>query len=63
MRRRIILTDFFTTIGAKSFFSSLAFLTFKLSFLRRGKSIKKLEKNLLEFLNSKNKAKITSFYN
>ncbi|MDR0771684.1 MAG: hypothetical protein LBF15_01055 [Candidatus Peribacteria bacterium] len=60
--KKIILSDFFTTLGAKSFFTSLAFLTFKLPSLRRGKSAEKLEKKLLEYLNAKD-SKILSFYN
>ncbi|MDR3150949.1 MAG: hypothetical protein LBU14_05185 [Candidatus Peribacteria bacterium] len=60
--RKIILTDFFTTVGVKAFFVSLVFLTIKLPFLRKGRDVEKLEIELLKFLDAKN-SKILSFYN
>lgn len=60
--KKIIITDFFTTISKNHFFKSISFLTYKLPYIRKWKYTFKLEKKLLDYLNLYD-SKIVSFYN
>lgn len=60
--KKIIITDFFTTLSKKHFLKSLAFLTYKLHFIRKWKYNEKIEKKLLDYLNLR-ESRIISFYN
>lgn len=60
--RKIVFTEFFTTLTLKHFTESLKFITYKIFYLRKWNSILKLEKYLLDFLWLKD-SKIISFYN
>lgn len=63
--KKTIIASFFTTINKDMFFRYISSMTYRLPFLRKGKEIEKLEKNILEYIspfNHKNK-KIISFYN
>lgn len=62
MFKKIIVSEFFTTVSFDRFLKSLTLLTFKLPSLRYGNNSNLFEDKLLQFLKVKN-CKVISFYN
>lgn len=60
--KKIIFTEFFTTISYSHFLKSIKFLTINLFLLKKGKSVVEFENTLLDYLWLEN-SKILSFYN
>jgi hypothetical protein len=60
--KKVIITEFFTTVSFSHFLTSSLFLSFKLPFIRKGKNVNEIEKALLKYLD-KEKKEIISFYN
>jgi len=62
MFKKTIISEFFTTINVSIFFRSIAFLTYKLPFIRYWKSVWLFENKLLKYIWVYD-SKVVSFYN
>ncbi|PID87537.1 hypothetical protein CSB07_01040 [Candidatus Gracilibacteria bacterium] len=62
MFKKIILSEFLTTVNFSIFIKTIYLLTFRLPFFKYGKEVCLLEKSLLNYIGVK-KSKIISFYN
>ncbi|MDR2411676.1 MAG: hypothetical protein LBD88_03780 [Candidatus Peribacteria bacterium] len=48
--KKIIITEFFTTVSFSHFFTSLSFIILGFPFIRKGNSVNKVEKAFLGYL-------------